>query len=249
MDDSHNRLFLARLQDAARLCELRNQPKFIGFLDETSAAIARQMAQKSGLQFCFYGGYADAERTILGFFPDCISPTDAAFPLQAIRFSYRTIDKPSHRDVLGALMHCGIERDTVGDILIDDSYSVVFVYNTVARHILEQIKTIGSAGVSVTLYNDSVLPAGGECLDCADTVSSERLDCIVAAIGRCSRADACLWIEQGRVAVNGIPQEKITKRITDGDKLTIRGKGKYIIQSLGQMTKKGRIVLKYKKYI
>ncbi len=249
MEDSATRLFIARLQDAIRLCTLRNQPKFIGFLDESSAATALPIAQKSGLEYLFYGGFEDAERTILGFFPPCISPSVDGFPLQAIRFTYRAADRPQHRAVLGALMHCGIERDTVGDILIDDTYAVVFVHNNVARHVLEQVKSIGAAGVTASVYTGTALPSLGECVECSDTISSERLDCVVAALAKCSRADACAQIEQGRVFVNALPQDKITKKVFEGEKITIRGKGKFIIQSLAQKTKKGRIVLIYKKYI
>ncbi len=249
MEDNTTRLFIARVQDAIRLCTLRNQPKFIGFLDETSAAVALPIAQKSGVEYLFFGGHGDAERTILGFFPPGIAPSVDGFPIRAVRFSYRAVDRPQHRAVLGALMHCGIERDTVGDILIDDTYAVAFVHSNVSRHILEQVKSIGSTGVTADIYTGDILPSAGECAECSDTISSERLDCVVAALAKCSRTEACTQIEQGRVFVNGLPQDKITKRVFEGEKITIRGKGKFIIQSLTQRTKKGRIILNYKKYI
>ena len=43
--------------------------------------------------------------------------------------------------------------------------------------------------------------------------------------------------------------DKTTRIVRNSDKITVRGKGKFIIDNLNDLSKKGRIILKYKKYI
>ena len=71
----------------------------------------------------------------------------------------------------------------------------------------------------------------------------------MASLCNISRNSAAEKIELGLVSINSIQTEKTTKSVSDGDIVTIRGKGKFIIESLCDKTRKNRIVLKYKKYI
>ncbi|HUO54877.1 MAG TPA: pseudouridine synthase [Rhodoblastus sp.] len=52
----------------------------------------------------------------------------------------------------------------------------------------------------------------------------ERIAKVMARAGLCSRRDAESWIEQGRVAVNGVVLTSAAKNITDQDKVTVDGK-------------------------
>jgi 23S rRNA pseudouridine2605 synthase len=52
----------------------------------------------------------------------------------------------------------------------------------------------------------------------------ERIAKVMARAGLCSRRDAELWIEQGRVAVNGAVLSSAAKNVTDADKVTVDGK-------------------------
>ena len=83
----------------------------------------------------------------------------------------------------------------------------------------------------------------------SDTVASERLDCIVASLAGCSRKLAAELIEGKMVFVNSVCTDKTVKTVKNGDKITIRGKGKFIIESLDGRTKKDRLIINAKKYI
>ena len=87
------------------------------------------------LTYRFYGGYEDSERKVLGlYFYDEIED----FPVTALEITFRKADKLTHRDFLGALMSLGIERDTVGDILVEDGRCVVFVKSEISSYITSQ---------------------------------------------------------------------------------------------------------------
>ena len=49
MEDS---VLTARIEDAVRLCELRNYPHFVGFLDERQAAMAEKIAKGLRFEMC-----------------------------------------------------------------------------------------------------------------------------------------------------------------------------------------------------
>lgn len=240
-------LFEARVSDTADICLRTSSPKFLGFLTSEETAVADRLLKNYGVGYSFYGGYEDAQRRYLACMPDWCEQVE--FPITALTFEYRDVDKLSHRDFLGCLMALGITRESVGDILVEDGRAVVFLNSGIADHVTEQITKIGRVGVTVKRGFTSPLPNVGKLCDFSDTVPSARLDCIVAAVCSVSRSAACELIESGFVSVNSFCCEKHTKNVLGGDKITVRGKGKFIIDSLDSYTKKGRIILKYKKYM
>lgn len=240
------KLLIARIDDLKQICQKSNSPKFIGFLNAGETAVAVKQFNQTE-RHTFFGGYDSAERVMLGVLPEWCD--DPAFPITAVTFTYRTCDKLSHRDFLGALMALGITRETVGDILIEDGRAVVFVSSDISKFVLTQIDKVGSVGVTLSVGYDSPLPQMCKKLECSDTIASVRLDCVVAAICNMSRTQASEKIADGLVMVNSVCVTKPTVNIRAQDKITIRQKGKYDIASCDEVSKKGRIILKYNKYI
>lgn len=239
-------LLSARICDLKDLCYKSNSPKFIGFL--TSQEIALAVKQfKFGDRYDISGGYDGAERVMLGVLPDWCDR--ALFPIKAITITYRACDKLSHRDFLGALMALGISRETVGDILIEDGRAVVFVADDVANFVFTQIKKIGNVGVGLNWDYCEPLPGNSSKQASSVTIASTRIDCVVAAICGMSRGQAAQKIADGEVLINSISIVKPTVNVKPDDKVTIRKKGKYDIKSCDEFSKKGRIILKYDKYI
>ena len=120
------------------LCFTRQKPVFSQFMSETHQALAEKVLRSIYFEnYIFFGGSENSERKMLGLFYD--EPEQSAFPISAIEFKYRVCDKLTHRDFLGTLMSLGIERDTVGDILVDNGRTVVFVKSELKDYIESQI--------------------------------------------------------------------------------------------------------------
>ena len=79
-------------------------------------------------------------------------------------------------------------------------------------------------------------------------VSSMRVDNIVAELVSSSRNKAVEFIENERVLVNYDIISKNSKMINYGDIITIRGKGKFIIDALVRNTRGDRLVVGVRKY-
>ena len=236
-----------RLFSLLRQSEAANKPQFLGFLSEEEAALAKnQLGSLSGLMF--FGGYEDADRVYLGAFPENITPSEKAFPIASITVTYRTQDVLSHRDFLGAVLALGVKREAVGDILIESGRAVIFLSPSVARLISEELRIVGRVGVKISEGFSLPLPDASNRVALSITVSSLRLDCVVAAICSVSRNTANELIAEKRVSVNSLLCEKPTKAVALGDKITVRGTGKFTVSALDGETRKGRIKIKIHKY-
>lgn len=230
----------ARLRDAMR--QSAHRPCFVGFLDEREAALARRLVRSEGfVNGCFWGGYEDSERVMFGAFPDYLEPDPALFPLQAITLRFRPCDSLNHRDFLGAFLGAGLQRNTLGDILPEEGRCVCFAREEAAAFLLSQITRIGRVGVKLQPGFAEPLPQGKGFAPFQGVIASPRLDCVVAAATGQSREKASRMVAAGLVMKNHEPLESPSASVEEGDVLSIRGKGRYLIDRLGPVTKKGRL--------
>ncbi len=240
------KLLPARIDDLKQICAKSNLPKFVGFLTADELAISLKQF-KLGDKYTFFGGYDGAERVVLGVLPEwCDEPI---FPIKAITFTYRACDSLSHRDFLGALMALGINRETIGDILVGVGRAVVFVLDDISQFIFNEISKIGNVGVTLTEGFCEPLPQGSKKQTFSVTVASTRIDCVVAALCGISRKDATEKLVDGYVSVNSATVTKVTANIKADDKITVRKRGKFEIVACDEHSRKGRIILKYDKYL
>ncbi len=243
-------LLCARIDDACELCEMRSCPRFVGFLDQHRQAVARAVLHEKGCtNGVFYGGYDGAERTILGIFPSFLPPDPALFPLSAIGFHYRATASLSHRDFLGALLATGVKRDKIGDIVCQQGFTVVFADEELASFLAESVEKVGSEGVRAEFPYTAPVVVRREFREYQDTVASARLDAVLKATLRISRDQAAKRIVGGLVSCNHMPCLSVSHPVKEGDVLSVRGEGRFVIAALGPVTKKGRLVIKIKQYV
>ncbi len=240
-------IFFARIEDRINSCRKKDTPCFFGFLTESEATVSKEILEKSGVKYEFFGGFPECSRTYLAVLPEWCE--NAEFPVCAITFEYRKQDRLSHRDFLGALMSLGIAREKIGDILVEDGRAVVFCEKDICGFIISQINKVGNVGVTLTEGFNMPLPELGKKELFCETVASTRMDCIVSALCNTSRSKALEIIGESFVCVNSFLCEKPTRQILSGDRISIRKHGKFNIVSVDDLSKKGRVILKYEKYI
>lgn len=239
---------IAQLDDGIDLCLTRQKPYFMPFMSERKQALLVSELKKAYFDnYVFFGGYNDSERKMLGLFFN--EQKFELFPISAIEFSFRKCDRLTHRDFLGSLMSLGIERETIGDILVEDGQAVVFVKAELSDYIKSQISKVGRVGVKVSDADLSKLPQGRGIEEKTFIVSSLRLDNIVAAVCKLSREKTRAVIMSDNVCVNFVETKNVSLNLKENDVFTIRGKGKFILKGVLGTTGKGRIrisVIHYK---
>jgi RNA-binding protein YlmH len=245
-----DKIFVNLIADKIYAAEEKYKQSFTFFLTESQTELARKvLAAYSFENYLFFGGYENAERVMLGLFAPFTEPLEEEFPIAALTFGYRAQDSLNHRDFLGALMGLNIARETVGDILVGSGTACVFLTKTAADEAERSITKIGRAGVKISHgYDPEVMPVRNF-KDISGTVSSLRLDCIVALAARCSRGKAEQLISSGLVSVRGQTAVSCSKKLEDGDTFSVRGYGKFILDKIGKSTKKERTFIELKKFI
>jgi RNA-binding protein YlmH len=234
-NQAEDKLLLSRAYDAIELAGRRGIPRFLGFLNEHESAYLRANISPR-TEILFFGGYPGATRLMLG-----AGAGTGDFPITAIEFRYRKEDELRHRDFLGALMAQGIRRETVGDILTGEGRTVVFFTDEIVPYLLANVDRIGRVGVKLGYADTDNLPKGDTAEEKDYTLSSLRLDAFVAAVCGISREKAARVIRSEQVAVDHVTVTELSAQLSEGATITVRGYGKFILASVGGLSRKGRL--------
>lgn len=251
LTDREDKAFVAHIGDLLKQAEKRNVSRFTGFLDLRQLTLARQLVSNAASGgVCFYGGYADAQRVMMGVFASYEEPPfEPLFPIAPLTVNWRRQDEIGHRDLLGSFMGLGIKRETVGDILIEPGLAVCFLTNTGRDTVMRELQKVGRCGVKLQEGAPEQLPQAQRFLDMVCVVSSLRLDCVVAALTGLSREKTAALIRGQAVRVNGGLSLETSRLLDGGEILSLRGHGKFVFVQPVKSTKKGRLQILCKKYI
>ncbi|WP_076777388.1 YlmH family RNA-binding protein [Lachnoclostridium phocaeense] len=198
-----------------------------------------------------YGGYEPAERQMVAFLPDALY-YDYQYPISVLRISpanRKFAEELSHRDFLGGILHLGIERSCLGDLLVEDSVCHVFVTDTMADFICEQLTRIRHTVVKTEKIDGESFSFTPRLETVKGTVASVRLDTVLSVAFPLSRSRMTGLVEGGKVFVNGKLITSNGYRLKEGDIISVRGMGKLVYQGVLSETKKGRQYIQVGKYI
>ena len=80
------------------------------------------------------------------------------------------------------------------------------------------------------------------------SLASLRLDAALAAMLHCSREEAAQLVRTGKVQANHLEMTSPHAAIYEGDIFTIRGKGRFQLESIGGKSRRDRIFIQYYQY-
>ena len=231
-------LLYAHWRDLSRCSRRDNRPRFTAFLPAEDERAAGDFAAKEGVLCTAWGGTEHTARVMLCF--SVILPAPEQFPLCCLTLRYHSARPPEHRDFLGSLMACNIERETIGDILISSEMAQIFVCRHIAPVVIQELRQVGGTGVTVSEDEPVCLSAQTAFKTLTGTVASLRADAIAAFVTRLSREKAAQLIRQGRLTRFHTTVETPSASMQTGDVFSIRGYGKFRLEEIGGITRKGR---------
>ena len=236
-------ILLARVYERITSAAARNIPAATAFLSKREQMLAAELLR--GQDFVFFGGPAMAEREACCYVPEYLDEgwlTGDEGPIAAVRAVYFAGDTLTHRDFLGALMGCGIKRETVGDIYVSAGQCDFLVTRAVLPYLLENLTSAGRTKLHLSAIPlEAVQRPAVEKREIRDTVPSLRLDCLVGAAFSMARGPAAQLIAAGKVAVNDLVCLKGDRQLQQGDRIAVRGFGKAELALVGGTTRKGRL--------
>lgn len=190
-----------------------------------------------------FGGVEGCERKMVRFGSEELCGYEQPFPIACVAVrpcSAKFAEPLSHRDFLGALMGLGVERDTLGDIVVCEGEAFVFAAERIAPFLVEQLCEVRRTRVRCSIAE--TLPEGAlfHTEARAVQVASIRADALCAHVWKLSRGDSLALFQAGRVFINGRLCENGAAAPREGDMISVRGYGRFRYCGVLGTTKKGR---------
>ena len=226
------------------------------FLNLQEKRVAEKMLASRRIQnYLFFGGNGEqADRNILLFFPEKFSKdmVEKNFSkiISVIRIILPNDVQYEHRNYLSGILKLGLKREKIGDILVRENGADLIVLNEVVPFLLTNLPTLTRFQKAKIMHIpiEKVERKEKEYEEMTIIVSSMRIDSFVSELAKCSRNKALEILKQQRVFVNYEEVTKFSKKINCQDVITIRGKGKFIVEGIEHQTRAERLVVKIKKY-
>ena len=241
-----------RFQDLASAADRRGCVTFTDFLNLNEQNILHETLQKfSWIQGETFGGYVEAERQIAAFVPDALS-YEWEYPISCLQIRplhAKFAEDLSHRDVLGALMHLGIERGKTGDIALCGGVCYVFCCTSMAELICRELTRIRHTAVSCEVCSAEHFSYAPTLQTVKGSVSSVRLDAVMALAFQSSRSSLLSLIADAKVFVNGRLITTNAYALKEQDIVSVRGLGRFRYVGVLGRTKKDRCMIELEKYV
>lgn len=203
-------------------------------------------------EISMWGGTDNCERVVTRFGDPKEIAYEEPFPINILYVrpkQEKFADSLSHRDFLGAILNLGIERDVIGDILVNDRSAYFFVLEEMADYICSELDRIKHTAVLCSIVDEVPI----ECLPklCEEniTVASPRLDAILAKVYHLSRGEAVKLFDAEKITVNGKLCKNPETLLKESSKISVRGYGKLEYRGEEYTTKKGKTGLTIWRYV
>jgi RNA-binding protein YlmH len=199
-----------------------------------------------------FGGAKDCERKIARFGSAEICGYDEPFPVSCIRaepLQQKFADALTHRDVLGALMNLGIERDLIGDIYLKDNVIYFFCLERVSKMLISDFTKVKHTPLRSKIIDALPDGVGSETAEEAVQIASERADVLVAAAYRLSREESLELFRELKVYLDGRLCENNSGIVKPGTVISVRGHGRFRYLGYDTLSRKGKLNAKIAKWV
>lgn len=227
--------------------ENRYAPKLTDFLDPRERFIVSSIVgQNDDLTIVEEGVFEQAERKRLYICPSYFTPNPSDFNITIYSVSYPSkFAQIGHPDVLGATLSLGLDRMKFGDIRVNENAAQFAVVSEIADYVERNLISIGKVKVHLNRLetHENLIQSKEEWIERSYTVSSMRLDVILANVLNTSRQKSQMLINAGKVKVNWTVRESTSFELQEGDVISVRGHGRVKILMIEGRTKKEKIRL------
>lgn len=256
-ENLEEKLLIAKLTDKIKESKTKNKIVNTEFLKvHQKNVVQKELNRLKEKNYIFFGGYENAQSEVLVIYPQKfdieIVQANMKNIIKVIRIKLpkELIGKYEHKNYLAAVMIQGLGRERIGDIIVhsDEAYILVLKENAeYLKNSLQDLTRFKKSQIDIVDFEDiRIKPQEFEELNIK--VASNRIDAIVAEIAKTSRNKAEEYIENKKVSINYQEELKYTRSVKENDVIVIRGKGKFIVESIGDKNQKGRLIINIKKY-
>lgn len=238
-------LLKKRFRELARKSYQNNHYTFTGFLSMADMACFYEIEKElSFASYQVWGGSEVCERVMVRFGNEQELGYVEEFPIACIMvrpLAAKFADTLTHRDFLGSVISLGIERSTLGDILVVDNKGYIFCMESMADYIMENLTRVRHTSVLCRRAQKTPEAIVQDRQEVKIQVSSERIDGVLARAFGLSRSEVSSLFGQKKVFVDGRICENGSRTLKGGEKVSARGYGKFEYIGQQNLSKKGKI--------
>lgn len=256
-ENLEEKLLIARLTDRIKECKRKNKIINTEFLNmHQKNIIQKELNRLKERNYIFFGGYEDAHSEVLVIYPEKFDTEIVKANMKNIikviniKLPKELIGKYEHKNYLSAVMIQGLGRKRLGDIIVHDDEAYIIVLKENAEYLknsLQELTRFKKSQIDIIDF-ENIKIKFQEFEEFNIKVASNRIDAIVAEIAKTSRNKAEEYIDSKRVSINYQEETKYTRNVKENDVIVIKGKGKFIINNIGEKNQKGRLTINVKKY-
>ena len=233
-----------RLLELAKRSYSQNVYTFTPFL----GLLEQQAYHEIGGQLSYAGGQMDGgcplcERKMIRFGNEESLGYAQPYPiccLQIAPLHLKFAENLTHRDYLGAVMNLGVERDTLGDIFVQDKEAYLFCQESIATFLTEQLVQVRRTRVKCLVSEVPGQLAVPALESVTVSVASPRIDGVVSKLYHMARSESQELFEMGKVYVNGRLTGSGSYLLKTDDTVTVRGYGRFIYTGGQGETRRGK---------
>lgn len=223
------------------------RPVLTDFLNPRQRYIIQTLTNRvSDISFYEAGIFTNAESQRVMLAPVYFTPEATDFELSLLTLHYPIkFASLSHRSILGALMHAGLKRTGVGDIVTDGQGQwQLATTKPLGQFISQQVDRVGRTKVTLTELDQGLaLKPALNWQEETFTVAALRLDSVLAKVYHMSRNDAKHVVENGQVRINWTECQRPDYTLGVRDLISVRHFGRFKIVADNGLTKKEKIRL------
>ena len=254
--NEEERLLVSKLLDKIALVDKQNKIQITDFLSPVELRILKDVLNLTDCKnYRIYGGIEDADRNAIIIFTDKLETvfTQEKFDYNSIFSCIRITncqENYEHKIYIGGCVKLGVKREKIGDIVVFENGADIIVSKDVEKFLvtnLQGLHRFKNSKIEIVDINQ-VTKKEQKFKEMKIIVSSLRLDNVVAELAGTSRNKAVELLKQERVFINYKNETKATKLVVEKDLITVRGKGKFVIDMIEGNTRSGKTVILAKKY-
>ena len=250
--EKEDELFQKRMIELSKKAAHTYTEFYTDFLNLNEIHLVHAMQKELQAPFELFGGTETAERKMLCFYPADLAEYKREFPIACIHLfpaHAKFGEELSHRDILGAALHLGLDRSKTGDIHVQEKEAYLFCTEKIAPFLLENLTKIRHTSIRTELTENIQECFAPKVQRIGGTVSSLRLDSVISLAFSASRSSMIAYIEAGKVYVNGKQIISNSYALKEQDIISVRGLGRARFLEAGYETKKGRLHITIEKFI
>lgn len=240
---------IAAICDDIELCEEIEYPVYSKYFYPPQICKKLSELNLGNIEFILYGLNGNCEKNMVAITPKSFPKDELMFPVKFFKITNKSKFKPlEHKHYLGTIMSLGVKRELVGDLIVEGNICYGVADDEIFNYLSTNLTEIAKNPVTFEESDKEEIPEF-KFQEITDSVSSLRLDNIIAAAINNSRSKSLELIEAGEVSINYTVSKDKSLLLKEGDIISVKKKGKFIFDKLIGENKKGKYKVLIKKFV